>query len=305
VRPLARLAQLEHRAPGEHFTAMPQKTLEHLLEVQQPRLAIDQRHHVHAEGVLQLRLLVQAVEHHLGDFTALELDDHAHARLVGLVAQIGDALDALVVDQLADLFEQRPLVHLIRQLVDDDRLAVALFEVLEMRPATHHHPPAPGPITFADTGNAVDDAGRRKIGSRHDGDQFVDRHLRVAQQGQTGVHHLTEVVRRNVRRHAYRDTRRTVDQQVRNARRHDQRLLLRAVVVGPEIDRFLVDIGQQLVADSRHAHFGVAHRRRIVAVYRAEVALPVDQHVAQGKILRHAHDRVVDRRYRHGDGTYR
>jgi hypothetical protein len=71
--------------------------------------------------------------------------------------------------------------------------------------------------------------------------------------------------------------------------------LLLAVVVRPEIDGFLVDVGQQLVADARHADFGVAHRRGVVAVDRAEVALAVDQHVAQRKVLRHAHDGVVDR----------
>jgi hypothetical protein len=68
----------------------------------QARLAVDQRHHVHAEGVLQLGLLVQVVEHHLGHFAALELDHQAHAGLVGLVADVGDAFDLLVAHQLGD-----------------------------------------------------------------------------------------------------------------------------------------------------------------------------------------------------------
>ena len=41
--------------------------------------------------------------------------------------------------------------------------------------------------------------------------------------------------------------------------------------------------------------FGVAHGRRRIAVDRAEIALPVDQLQAHGEILRHAHQRVVDR----------
>ena len=48
--------------------------------------------------------------------------------------------------------------------------------------------------------------------------------------------------------------------------------------------------------DLRQPDLGVAHRRGVVAVDRAEVALAVDQHVAQREVLRHAHDRVVDRR---------
>jgi hypothetical protein len=43
------------------------------------------------------------------------------------------------------------------------------------------------------------------------------------------------------------------------------------------------------------AALGVTHRRGAVAVDRAEVALPVDQRVAQREVLRHAHQRVVDR----------
>ena len=68
-----------------------------------------------------------------------------------------------------------------------------------------------------------------------------------------------------------------------------------AVVVRAEVDRFLVDVGEHLVRDLGQADLGVAHRRGVVAVDRAEVALAVDQHVAQREVLRHAHDRVVDR----------
>ena len=48
-------------------------------------------------------------------------------------------------------------------------------------------------------------------------------------------------------------------------------------------------------AMSRHARFGVPVSRRRIAVDRAEVALPVNQRVAQRKRLRHAHHRVVHR----------
>ena len=44
-----------------------------------------------------------------------------------------------------------------------------------------------------------------------------------------------------------------------------------------------------------HARFGVAHGGGVIAVDVAEIALAVDQRVAQGEILREAHQRVVDR----------
>ena len=43
------------------------------------------------------------------------------------------------------------------------------------------------------------------------------------------------------------------------------------------------------------AAFGVAHRRRVIAVDVAEIAVPVDQRVTLGEILRQAHERLVDR----------
>ena len=67
------------------------------------------------------------------------------------------------------------------------------------------------------------------------------------------------------------------------------------VVVGLEIDGVLVDVVEQRLRDLGQAGFGVAHRGRRIAVDRAEIALPVDQRHAHGEILRHAHQRVVDR----------
>ncbi len=125
--------------------------------------------------------------------------------------------------------------------------------------------------------------------------QAGDIDLRVVDQRQTGVGHLGQVVRRNIGGHAHRDAGRAVDQQVGQACRQDLGLTLRLIVVGDEIDRFLVDVGQQLMGDLGHAHFGVTHGRGGVAVDGTEVALAVDQHVAQGEGLGHAHDGVVDR----------
>ena len=111
---------------------------------------------------------------------------------------------------------------------------------------------------------------------------------------QAGIDGFVEVVRRNIGRHADGNAAGAVDQQIGQARWHDQRFLLAAIVVGAEIDGFLVQIGQQLVGDFGQADFGVAHGGGVVAIDGAEVALAIDQHVAQRKILRHAHDGVIN-----------
>ena len=49
------------------------------------------------------------------------------------------------------------------------------------------------------------------------------------------------------------------------------------VVVRLEVDGVLVDVFQQQRRGLGEPHLGVAHRRRVIAVDRAEIALPVDQ----------------------------
>jgi len=101
-------------------------------------------------------------------------------------------------------------------------------------------------------------------------------------------------VRRDVGRHAHGDAGCAVDQQVGHARRQDDRLFQRAVEVLDKVDGVLVDVGQHVLAHRRHARFGVAHGGGAVPVDAAEVALAVDQGVAHGEVLGHAHHRLVD-----------
>ncbi len=100
---------------------------------------------------------------------------------------------------------------------------------------------------------------------------------------------------RDVGRHANGDARGAVDQQIGNAGRQRQRLLLLAVVIRHEIDRFHVDVGQQLGADALETAFGVAVGGGRIAIDGAEIALAVDQRVAHREILRHAHEGFVGR----------
>ena len=117
----------------------------------------------------------------------------------------------------------------------------------------------------------------------------------IVDQRHAGVDDLAEIVRRDVGRHADGDAAGAVDQEIGKPRRQDHRLALGIVVVGLEVDGVLVEIVDQRAGHAFEPHLGVAHRRRRIAVDRAEIALPVDQRQAHGEILRHAHQRVVDR----------
>ena len=67
----------------------------------QLRLPVVQRHHVDAENALHLGLLVEVVQHDVSNFALAQFDDDAHAVLVGLVAQLADALDAFIATSSA------------------------------------------------------------------------------------------------------------------------------------------------------------------------------------------------------------
>ncbi len=168
VAAIAGLAQVEHRPARDHFTAVTDERLDHVLEVEQPRLAVEQRHHVDAEHRLHRRLLVEVVEDDLGVLAALELDDDAHAVLVGLVAQLGDALELLAAHQLGDALDQARLVHLVRQLGDDDGLAAGVVVFLDLGLGADDDAAAAGRVGGVDFAGAVDDAGRREVRARHD-----------------------------------------------------------------------------------------------------------------------------------------
>ncbi len=294
------LAQFIDGTAGDHLAAVPQEGVQQLAQVEGLGLPVHQGHGVDTEHRLHLGLLIEVVEHHLGVLAPAQLDHHAHALLVGLVAQLGDALDLLVLDQLGDLLDEPRLVHLIGQLMDDDRFLAAPVHLLDVGAGAHIDAAPAGAVGLHDASAAVDDAGGGEIRTLDVLHQVVRGQAVVVDQRQTAVHHLAQVVRRNIGGHAHGDARGAVDQQVRHPGGHHFGNPLGAVVVIDEIDGFLVQVGQQLVGDLGHAHFGVPHGRGGVTVDGTEVTLPVHQHVAQRERLRHAHDGVV-----HGGITVR
>ena len=142
--------QAKQRAARYHFAAVAQKFAQNLFQVQQARLPIHQRHHVDAEGVLQLGEFVELVEDDFGVFVAFKLNHDARAVFIGFVAQLGDAFNGFLAHQLANFFHQLGFVYLIRDFIHDNRFALAAFaNGFKMRFGAHHHAPAPCLIACA------------------------------------------------------------------------------------------------------------------------------------------------------------
>ena len=143
--------------------------------------------------------------------------------------------------------------------------------------AAHHDRAAAGLVGAANAAAAQNDAAGREVRTGHDIDQIVDRQRRIVDQRDAGVDHFAEIMRRDVGRHADGDAAGAVDQQIWKPRRQDDRLFLVAVVIVLEIDGVLVDVVEQRHRRLVETALGVSHRRRRIAVDRAEIALPVDQ----------------------------
>jgi hypothetical protein len=215
----------------------------------------------------------------------------------------GQVLDVDQVRQLAregdvgDALDEGRFVERVRNAGDVDGLAAARFRAFLPGRADTDGAGAVL-VDVAELVGGIDDLpARGEIGALDVAAKLRRRHLEV------GVDHLDQagadlgqVVRRDVGRHADGNAGGAVDQHVGNARREDHRFLARAVVVRPEHDGVLIDLRQHLVADPRQTALGVAHRRGVVAIERSEVARSVDERIAQRERLRHADERLVQRR---------
>ena len=289
--------QLVLGAAGDDVALVDDVVADRLEQAQRLRDAVDERDHVDAEALLHLGALVELVQHDLGGVAAaLQLDHDAHPGAVGLVAQVRDAGDLLLAHQVGDLHDQAALAalpDLEGELGDDDRL-LAVLHRLDVRLGADLHRPAARGVGVADALGAEDRAAAGEVGALDVLHQALEVDLGVVDEGVDRAGDLGQVVRRDVGRHADRDAGGAVDQQVREPRRQQQRLLGPLVVVRAEVDGVGVDVAEHLGRERAEARLGVPHRGCGVPVDRAEVALAVDQRVAQREVLRHPDERVVD-----------
>ena len=145
---------------------------------------------------------------------------------------------------------------------------------------------------------AEDDAAGREVRALDKGHQLFEPDLvaplPVVDHKGDGVGDLGQVVGRHVGRHTDGDAAGAVDEQVGQHGREHGRLFEAVVEVGAPVDRVHVDVGKHGVGDAGEAGLGVTHGGGAVAVDRAEVALAVDQRIAQAEVLRHARHGVID-----------
>ena len=293
VQPIRGFAEPVGRAPPDDLQPVLQVDLQHLLQAERRRLAVHQRDRVDAEGVLQLGQPVQLLQQRLGVDAVLDLDHQPHAvGQVGQVLDVGDSGQLLGLHQVLDLLHDPLRADQVGQFGDHDALA-ARVHLLDAGGGAHLEAAAAGGVGVLDAVQADDLAAAGQVRPRDEPHQGFGVRGGVLQQVLAGLHHLDQVVRRDVGGHADRDAGGAVDQQVRDRGGQDDRLGLLAVVVGAEVDGVLAQPGRHRRRGRRHPALGVPHRCR-PGVQRAKVAVAVHQGQPHRPRLAHPHQGVVD-----------
>ena len=297
MRALLRLGKFVAGAAGDDLLLVREVVDQDLPEIEDLGLGavLDECQKDDAVRDLQVGVLVDGIEDDLRVGVLLALDDDAHALSARLVADIGDALDTLVLDQVGDRLDQHRLVDLVGDFRDDDAASDvgARAVLLDLALGADDDIALSGAVRLADAAPAHDDAARREIGRGDILHQLVDGDIGIVDEGDGPVDDLCEVMGRDIGRHADGDAVRSVDEQVGKARREDGGLHLVAVEVGEEVHRLLIEVAQHLGGELRKACFGITHCGGRVAVHRAEVAVPVHEREVDGEVLREAHEGVV------------
>ena len=249
--------------------------------------------HIDGETGLERRVLVEIIDHYLGDGVALDLDHHAGV-LVGFITHGGDVRDDLLIHQRGNPLDQNSAVHVVRDFGDDNLLAPALH-LLQANPAAHFQAAAAAGEIVLDSLQTKQHAAGGKIRPFHVRHQLREADTRIVNLRADAVNDLAEVVRRDVRGHADGNAGAAVDQEVRECGGEDSRLGLRLIVIGDEIDRFLLHVLHERGTQWRQARFGVPHGSRLISLDRTKVSLTVHQPLTHRPGLGHVDQRRINR----------
>ena len=295
MRASQRFFQIVLRAAANNVLLVLQIIVKDLLQVKNLRLSVHQRKHNGAESLLQLRMLIQIVEHHHRINILLQLQYHTHTVFIRLIAQRAQAFKTFFFIKLRNFFHQAGFIDLIRDLGNYNSCPIS-SDLLDLMLGAHHNAPLTGQVSIANAAEPHDRCAGREVRPFNMLHQLFDRDIRVIDQGNQRADGLSHIMRRNVCRHTYGNAVRSVNQQVRKAGRQHARLKLCFIKVRVKIHRLFINIGQHLSCDLGKLRLRITRGSGRIAVYRAEISLPKGKRVTKRERLRQAHQRIIDRR---------
>ena len=255
-----------HGAPASMETAsaydvstMIDEDGQQLVEAQGARLALDERHGINGEVVLQRRESMELLKHGLRIDGGRQLDHEAKAVIaVGQVDEIGDAAELLRGHQILDALHDA-LGADAQGEFRDDNAASTRGDLLDACGGADAEGSAPGGVGLADTVEAQDHAATGEVGTGDEANEVLECGLRVEHKMTRSGHNLTEVVRSHRCGHADGDSSGSIDKECGEAGREDGRLQLPSVVVGHEVHDVFIEPRCEGNRRGCQAAFGVAH----------------------------------------------
>ena len=245
-----------------------------------------------SEGLLHLCELEQVLQHDGFDGILVDVDHDTHTVPVGLVAKVSDTFELLGLHQLCDLCHQFGLVHLVGDLVHDDR-NLSSGPVLIVRVGTDPDLATSGAVSGDDSRQSVDGTSGGEVGTFDVFHQIHHGSIRAIDGVHDRIHDLAEVVRRHVGGHSHGDTCGTVKEQIGELGRKHGRLPEGLVEVPDHVHGVLVYIGQEIAGHLGETRLGVPHGGCGIPVNGTEVTLSVDQRISEGERLSQPHHRIV------------
>ena len=146
---------------------MLQIIFQHIQDIHDLWLIIHKRQHDHSECILELGMLIELVEDHIGIDVAAQLDADPHPLTAGLVAQIRDPVYFFIFHKLCDLLDQPCLIYHERKLCHDDPV-LAVLHRLDVSDRTDSDLAPPCAVSFLDPSCAEDLSSCREIRSFDD-----------------------------------------------------------------------------------------------------------------------------------------
>ena len=167
MSPLLSLVQIIFCPSGNNILLMKEVIPQHILQIQHPRLIIDQCQHNNTKGILQLRVLVQLIQYYVGVHITPKLNADTHSFTVGFVSEIRDSVNLLILYQFSNLLNETRLIYHIWKLRHHDTV-LSILHGLDIRDSPNPDLAPSGAIRFFNPGRSEDHSSGWKIRSLHD-----------------------------------------------------------------------------------------------------------------------------------------
>ncbi len=152
------------------------------------------------EGLLQLGLLVEAVQNLFREGVFFQFNNNANSVLIGLIAQVANAFYLLFAYQIRNLLDKRGLINLKRNFRYNDRVS-ALFSFNDFGNSAHNNSALARRVSAHDFRAIVNNAAGRKIRTFDKVAKIFNRRFRVFNQMDNGGRNFAQVMRRNISCH--------------------------------------------------------------------------------------------------------